>query len=74
MKMRSASSNSSFRRTVRGAGARLERNPVFARLNAFHVDPQLVANFDTIFGGAAGLVRNPRACHECLSRNSARAR
>jgi hypothetical protein len=34
--------------------------------------PQLAADFDTIFGGAAGLVRNPRAYQECLGRNAAR--
>src|ERR1700693_2365916 len=57
---------------ARHAGARLKRNPVFARLNVFHVDPQPASNLHAIFGSAAGLVRNPRACHQRLGRNTAR--
>ena len=56
---------------ARHAGARLERNPVFARLDAFDVDAQLASNLNAIFGGAAGLARHPRACHQRLSRNAA---
>src|SRR5262245_4725084 len=56
---------------ARDAGARLERNPILARLNAFHVDFQLASNLDAIFGSAADLVRHPRACHQRLGRNAA---